>query len=217
MLLQSESIAELAKALSATQGELEDAAKTAINPAFKSPDKPKGSSYADLAEVLQTIRPVAARHGLSFVQGVGYTAEDGAEITTRLMHSSGQWVQETLNVPVVKKDAQGLGSALTYGRRYSIAAMFGIAQDDDDANAAAEKPKAKPAKTQGPYTRWESATTYRTTERAADLIASFNTLQAGDNDQLKNYSLGFSSLTPDEQADVMPAAKAARTRVQGSK
>lgn len=125
---KTDSIAELAKALAKAQGEIENASKNAANPHFK-------SKYADLAEVLNTVRPVFSSHGLSVLQMPSF---DGgiASVETLLMHTSGEWISNTCSAPVSKNDAQGVGSAITYLRRYSLAAFAGIAQEDDDANGA---------------------------------------------------------------------------------
>lgn len=133
----SEQINELAKALAAAQSELENASKNSNNPHFK-------SKYADLAEVLNTVRPVFARNGLSIVQAPEY-GEGIASVETTILHQSGQWMSSCVSAPVSKQDAQGVGSAVTYCRRYGLAAMAGIAQEDDDANAAVAGPgKRKP-------------------------------------------------------------------------
>ena len=132
---KSESIAALSAALAKAQAEIENASKNAANPHFK-------SKYADLAEVLNTIRPTFATNGLSMIQSPGY---DGsiASVTTVLAHSSGGYITGTASCVPAKADAQGIGSATTYLRRYGAAAVAGIAQEDDDGNAAAHnKPHA---------------------------------------------------------------------------
>ena len=126
---------ELFAALAAAQGEIENANKNAANPHFR-------SKYADLAEVLNTIRPVFAKHGLSLIQSPGF---DGsmASVTTVLAHQSGGYMTSTASCVPAKVDAQGIGSATTYLRRYGAAAVAGIAQEDEDGNAAAHnKPHA---------------------------------------------------------------------------
>lgn len=128
MCVMSEQINELAGALSKAQGEIEGASKDALNPHFK-------SRYADLASVWDACRGPLAKNGLAIVQAVSGT-ERGVKVTTILMHSSGQFIRSELDVPAMKLDAQGLGSATTYGRRYSLAAMVGVAPEDDDGNEA---------------------------------------------------------------------------------
>lgn len=124
---------ELFTALAKAQGEIENASKNANNPHFK-------SKYADLAEVLNTIRPVFAAHGLSLSQVPAY---DGslASVTTILAHSGGGYITGTASCVPAKSDAQGIGSATTYLRRYGAAAVAGIAQEDDDGQAAAHNKK----------------------------------------------------------------------------
>ena len=136
---KSEQLNELATALAKAQGELENASKSSANPHFK-------SKYADLAEILNTVRPVFSANGLSVTQCPGF-ANGMVTVETLLMHVSGQWIISTISAPVGKQDAQGVGSAITYCRRYSLAAVAGIAQEDDDGNASiGQTPKA--AKTQ---------------------------------------------------------------------
>lgn len=124
-------------ALAKAQAEIENAAKNAANPHFR-------SRYADLAEVLNTVRPVFAKHGLSIVQSTGF---DGSlvSVTTLVGHAEGGFITSTASCVPAKTDAQGVGSATTYLRRYSLAAMAGVAQEDDDGNAAAHdrKPQAR--------------------------------------------------------------------------
>jgi hypothetical protein len=139
---KSESIASLAAALAKAQGEVENASKNAANAAFKRPDG-KASKYADLAEVINTVRPVFAKHDLAIAQFPSF--EVGiVSVETVITHSSGEWMAGVCSAPVSKQDAQGVGSAITYLRRYSLAAVAGIAQEDDDGNAASQKPKAEP-------------------------------------------------------------------------
>lgn len=133
MIRTSPEINEIATALAKAQAAMENAAKNAANPHFK-------SRYADLAEVLNTVRPALAANGVCLIQGASYDAEHGLVVVdTMLAHSSGQWLAEAFSAPASKLDAQGLGSALTYVRRYSASAMVGLAQADDDGNAASGK------------------------------------------------------------------------------
>jgi hypothetical protein len=138
MIRQSESIVKLSEALAAAQGELENAHKTSSNPHFK-------SKYADLAEVLNTVRPVLSKHGLAVTQWPSFS--DGVvSVETVLTHKTGEWMANIASAPLERNTAQGVGSAVTYLRRYSLAAMAGIAQEDDDGNAASEREaRAKPA------------------------------------------------------------------------
>jgi len=127
-MIASDEIHELATALSKAQGEIEDAAKGAENPYFK-------SKYADLAAVRGVIREPLAKNGLAIVQNPA-TVQGGVEVETILLHSSGQFMSSKLFMPVAKSDAQGIGSAITYARRYSLLSILCLATEDDDGNAA---------------------------------------------------------------------------------
>lgn len=134
----SEQINDLATALAAAQAEMRNATLNKINPHFK-------SKYADLAGIRDTVTPALAKHGLSIVQGTD-TLESGIVVITRLMHKSGQWIESRF--PIAYDKPQAMGSAYTYARRYSLSAMCAISADeDDDANAANDKPVAGPAST----------------------------------------------------------------------
>lgn len=128
---KSDSIKELAGALSKAQGEIKGALKDADNPFFK-------SKYADLASVVEAIRAPLAKHGIAYVQLTVPSEKEEVQVETVLMHESGEWVSGIIAVPVSKADAQGYGSALTYARRYGLAAAVGVAPEDDDGNAAAK-------------------------------------------------------------------------------
>jgi hypothetical protein len=143
-MTSSETTATLCAALVAAQGALKPIAKDGKNPAFR-------SRYATLDGIMETVRPALAAHGLAVVQGVIHpeTGEGGRlvgiMVETRLVHTSGEWLASVVPVPVAKGDAHGLGSALSYGRRYGISALLALSTDeDDDGNAAAKAPPAKP-------------------------------------------------------------------------
>jgi hypothetical protein len=131
---KSASIAALAAALAKAQGEMEAAAKANVNPHFK-------SRYADLASVWEACRGPLSKHGLAVLQPV---SADGPKVTvtTILAHSSGEWISEALTMTAQQNTPQGVGSAITYGRRYGLSSMVGIAPDDDDGNAASRPQNA---------------------------------------------------------------------------
>lgn len=129
-MLKSEQINELAAALAKAQGQIEGAKKSSSNPFFK-------SKYADLAECWNTCREALTANGISVIQMPEEINENGRlNITTMLAHSSGQYIFSTLTMTVTKLDPQAIGSAITYGRRYALAAMVGLAQEDDDGEKA---------------------------------------------------------------------------------
>ena len=131
MIEQSESIAALSKALTQVQGSVEGAVKGKVNPAFK-------SKYADLTSVWEACREPLVMNGLSVVQFPGEMIDNRMTLTTQLSHESGEWMRCTLSIPLTKADAQGYGSAVTYARRYALAAVVGVCPEDDDGNAAAK-------------------------------------------------------------------------------
>ncbi len=133
----SENINEIATALAKAQGQIEAAMKDKTNPHLR-------SKYADLASVWDACRHQLSSNGIAIVQAPE-TTEKGVSIETLLCHSSGQWVKSSCFIPVDKYTAQGFGSAITYARRYSLAAFVGVAPDDDDGNGAGsgEKQSAK--------------------------------------------------------------------------
>jgi len=122
----SEQIAELAAALAAAQGMMENAVMNRVNPHFK-------SKYADLAAIFDAARKPLSANGLAIVQTIG----DGV-LHTRLLHTSGQWIASEHPLPMSGRP-QEIGSALTYARRYSLSALIGIAADEDDDATGAEK------------------------------------------------------------------------------
>lgn len=139
-MLKSEQINELAAALAKAQGQIEGAKKSSSNPFFK-------SKYADLAECWNTCREALTANEISVIQMPEEINENGRlNITTMLAHSSGQYISSTLTMTVTKLDPQAIGSAITYGRRYALAAMVGLAQEDDDGEKAmaSEKPVESP-------------------------------------------------------------------------
>lgn len=112
----------------AAQKEMGDLLKTSTNPAFK-------SKYADLAAVIEAVLPALHNNGFALMQP---PHSDGAlvEVETLLLHESGGYVRSVLGLRPSKQDPQGVGSAVTYGRRYALQAIAGIAPEDDDGNAA---------------------------------------------------------------------------------
>lgn len=133
---QTPSVAELAKALAAAQAEMENAIKDSENPAFK--QGAKVSRYADLAAVREASKPIY-KHGLSVVQQV-LSSSDAIGVRTLLLHSSGEWMASRAFVKPDRTGPQAAGSVITYLRRYMLAAMLGIAQEDDDGNAGSFQP-----------------------------------------------------------------------------
>lgn len=125
---KSESISNLSAALVKAHAELTGVTKGNTNPFFK-------SKYADLASVFEAVKPALLKQGIVVVQGL-QDADNGVAVETMLLHGSGEWMSSTLRLPASKEDAQGYGSACTYGRRYGLMAICGVPAEDDDGNAA---------------------------------------------------------------------------------
>lgn len=131
----SENLNELALALSKAQGQMESAKKDSTNPHFR-------SKYADLAAVVEAIKKPLAANQLSYLQGFGWDEHGALIVRTMLLHASGQWIESELRVRPVKDDPQGVGSAVSYGRRYALQSLVGLTADDDDGNASSTAPSA---------------------------------------------------------------------------
>ena len=140
----SSEINELAKALAKVQSEMGAVAKDSSNPFFK-------SKYADLAACWSSVAPLLTKNGLSVTQicdePSGEEDKTSVIIETVLMHESGQWIAGRLKMVPVKSDPQGIGSCITYARRYALMAITGlVADEDDDGNAASTPNKGSTKK-----------------------------------------------------------------------
>jgi ERF superfamily len=151
---RSNSITELAKGLAKFQ-------KAVKNPSFDAKNPQFNSKYSTLGNVINTVKEPMTENGLSFIQEP-FVTEDGlhVEITTLLMHESGEWMESRpLTLPAFKMgkggvkvyDAQAAGIAITYGRRYSLTAILGISSEEDDDgngvshdNGSKQQPQNKP-------------------------------------------------------------------------
>jgi len=133
----SETIGKLAGALAKAQSQMTMVEGKSTNPFFN-------SKYASLATVLEVAMPALNANEIALVQGNRWdTSNNGFYITSMLMHSSGEWIKSEIRMPIAKKDAHGVGAATTYGRRYLLSSMVGVAQADDDGNGAIHKAPRK--------------------------------------------------------------------------
>ena len=137
---KSETTVTIFKAISAAQGDFKTVEKTSLNTHFK-------SKFAPLDSIIEMLRPILPKHGLSFIQFTD-TDDTGIIVETVIAHESGEWVSGRLKMPATKQDPQGYGSALTYGRRYGLAAALGIVSDEDvDGNGNGEGEKKQQQQT----------------------------------------------------------------------
>lgn len=132
----SESVATLAKSLVLAQKKIKHATKDSKNPHFR-------NDYASLESVIDATKEALLEQDVTVLQGM-----DSDTLVTRLQHASGEFIETSVRLVLSKQDMQGLGSAITYGRRYALAAILNISQADDDGNGASVAPsrKAAPAK-----------------------------------------------------------------------
>jgi hypothetical protein len=126
----SEEAGEIYGALAKAQAELENVERGGTNPHYR-------SKYTQLSAVVDEVRPKLSKNGICYIQAAASGENGQIGVVTRLAHSSGQWIEnEPLYVAPAKTDAQGVGSVITYLRRYTLLALVGIAPDDDDGEAA---------------------------------------------------------------------------------
>lgn len=135
-LVPGNTYGQLAAALALAQGEMLPAAKDAKNPFFQ-------SKYADLSSVWESIRAVLSKNGLAVVQVIDLTpGEKPVQVLkTMLIHKSGEFITSQYLIQPAKNDPQGVGSAITYARRYALSALVGVVADEDDDGEAATREK----------------------------------------------------------------------------
>jgi hypothetical protein len=143
----SDTITKISAALVKAQGELNAVSKDGNNPHFR-------SKYATLQNIVESTRDTLRKHGLAVVQTFGETDGTYINLTTTLLHESGEYISGTLTVRPNKPDAQGIGSAASYARRYSYAIIGLVTNDDDDGNIASQ-----PTTDRGLETKYEANTT----------------------------------------------------------
>lgn len=139
--MESEQTNELCGALAKAQGEMEFAKEESNNPFFK-------SKYADLQSIVKSTRPYLAKNGLCIMHRIMSNGNGREYLHARLAHTSGQWVESKMELKPTKADMQGVGSAITYAKRYTYAALVGAVagEDDDDGNAACANTKKETPK-----------------------------------------------------------------------
>ena len=162
----------LLEALSKMQGVLDNAKKGSDNPYFK-------SKYADLAQCLSVAKKPMADNGLSISQHCTF---DGnfVQCVTVLGHSSGQMMVSTLNVPVAKKDAQGIGSSITYARRYALSSIIGLTQKDDDGEGSVGRTE------DDAKTKWE-----KTAKKSQEILRNAEKLDEQESWRITNEGVEF--------------------------
>ncbi len=152
--MSSPEIGQIAPALVAAFGELSDVPKGREAKIPTKTGASYGYRYADLADALSMVRPVLLKHGLAVTQTASNPDSDSVAITTTLIHTSGEWMMFSPLLLPNGRTAQETGSAITYGRRYSLLAVLGLAAEDDDgASAAPRTPRQQPQRQSAPAPR----------------------------------------------------------------
>jgi hypothetical protein len=209
MNTQSENIGDLAAALAKAQAEVGTVHKDSANPFYK-------NSYASLAAVWEATRPILSKHQLSVVQ-MPSSDERGYYVETQLMHSSGQWIRSRTYMKPAKDDPQGIGSLISYARRYALQAVTMICPDDDDGEAAMGRNSnapQKPVESPKPVQKVEPAKPQekKPTEapKAKEVASKFN----GENHQALFQELMKLGYTPEEFLEAHKWAKDERVPAQ---
>jgi len=124
----STDVTEIYNAIIKTQSEISNAKRNSNNPHF-------GSAYADLSSIIDVSKKPMSDNGLGIIQ-MPSTIGKTVSVTTRIIHTSGQWIEGEISFELTKTDPQSIGSTITYGRRYSWQSLLGFTQEgeDDDGN-----------------------------------------------------------------------------------
>ena len=189
MIEHSTEVAKLFAAIHAAQGVMTGVAKDSVNPHFK-------NRYASLENVIEAAKPALQANGLAFTQAPGALVDGAIEVTTMLMHVSGEWLRSTLHVPLVKRDPQGVGSAITYGTRYALMATLGLPPVDDDAETATDRAPRREPSVERPAARQEAPNA-----AAQRLIDDARAAATGGTFELQRF---WNKLTISEKAVLQP-------------
>jgi len=174
--MRSDTVKEIATALSNFQCKMTAVKKDSTNPFYK-------SKYASLDTIWETIRKPLAENGLSVAQTMDVD-NDKSVLETTLYHTSGEWISGVQLINPVKPDPQSQGSAITYARRYSLSAILGlVSDDDDDANTATKPAQTAPIKPGSP------------TAEASPLVAEAKKLGAVEMSTKTQHALIKGSIT----------------------
>lgn len=177
---KSESIAIISMAMAKSQAQMGKLIKNSKNPFFK-------NDYADLAAVIDACKESLNSHDIAVIQSP--CGENGyVGVTTLLAHKSGEWIEGTLMLSPVKKDPQGAGSCITYARRYSLAAMVGLAQEDDDAEGSISRKSTTNSIAD------KKKEILRIASKCSDLQSLTNAYNAIDDDEKEGYTEYFGKL-----------------------
>ncbi len=186
-----------AEAFCKLQAEIRPAIKDSVNPHFR-------SKYADLGAVWEAVKKPLTDHGFSVIQSPDFDG-DNMFLRTIVLHVGGEKLEGRYPIRPSKNDPQGVASAITYARRYSISAMLGvIADDDDDGNAASTPAKPSAAAPAQDQDVTDGVTNWVATQKAAIAkAASLPTLYAW----LENVAGAEGTITDPETSSVLDRLK----------
>ncbi len=176
----SDSTAILFAAVSAAQSQFAGAKKDAVNPAFR-------SKYADLASVWDAVREHLTENKLAIIQ-IPTAEANVVTVTTILTHASGEWISGELAMTSEKFTPQGIGSCITYARRYALSAFLGIAPEDDDGNEASQGKGTAPAAQKRPEPRTQEQAN-KSGGPSGDMKAAFDEMKSLLGDKLYAFIL----------------------------
>jgi hypothetical protein len=166
MITQSPEIADLAAAFALAQGAMGHAPKDSVGLVGQ-----QRTRYADLAAVIDASRGPLAANGLAVIQGVETDTSMVVTVHTRLLHKSGQFMESALSMRPAQATPQGIGSTITYARRYALQAMLGLAADDDDGSAGSNYTSMAETAAAIPKRHRAASAGYVAEQAAADLRA----------------------------------------------
>jgi hypothetical protein len=199
-------------ALAKAQGEIRGATKDSTNPHFR-------SKYADLASVRDAIQGALSKHGIAYLQ----FPEGGPETITitTILACGEEWMRASYQMRPVKADPQGLGSAITYGRRYALMAAVGVAPEDDDGNAASQgapannRPRGNPLRQEFQGFSYELSAC-KSQEQIDLMLGSPEFEDFEKRDAQQSSGMSFAGMLRD-QADQMRKKLPERIRYEGNK
>ena len=172
----TDGLAPLFAAYVKAQSQMGEVFKRANNPAFK-------SKYADLATVVDAVIPAFNASGLAVIQSPAFDGEV-VTIVTMIAHIEGGWMKSSIDLRPSKTDPQGVGSAITYGRRYGLMAVAGVAPEDDDGNAASGGDQRQNGQTAPKQS--QAVTAAQTAITLCETLADLKTWKATNDEMVKS-------------------------------
>lgn len=199
----SPEIHELAAALALAQAEFPTVDKTETAK-VKSDKADFSYRYASLASVLEAVRGPLAKAGLSIFQSPHFAESGRLCVTLLLMHKSGQFLEDTFSMPVAQQTPQGIGSIISYARRYQLLSCLGLATDDDDAQEAEQSGRSPGGRSQGKQADTQGALLPASVQQieAIQKICAANEWDASTTAQTW-YSVGVKELTGQQAAQML--------------